>query len=198
MELKLEIPTIKRKEEAIQYIQEFYEYNSAINGVGGLNRYLDNYEGWLEKLEQDYVRVPSEEKVPARTYFLVRTSDDKIIGMINIRLALNKRLREYGGNIGYSIRPTERRKGYNKVNLYLALKVCQEYAIKEVLMDCDKDNLGSAKTIQALGGKLIREYFCEKDGSIVQDYKIDVDDSLVRYKKKYECNNKDFYDDFCI
>ncbi len=186
MELKLEIPTIKRKEEAIQYIQEFYEYNSAINGVGGLNRYLDNYEGWLEKLEQDYVRVPSEEKVPARTYFLVRLSDDRIIGMINIRLALNKKLREYGGNIGYSIRPTERRKGYNKVNLYLGLKVCQEYGIKEVLMDCDKDNPGSAKTIQALGGKLIREYFCEKDGCIVQDYKIDVDDSLVKYKERYE------------
>lgn len=185
MELKLEIPTIKRKEEAIQYIQEFYEYNSAINGVGGLDRYLDNYEGWLEKLEQDYIRVPNEEKVPARTYFLVRLSDDRIIGMINIRLALNKKLREYGGNIGYSIRPTERRKGYNKVNLYLALKVCQEYGIKEVLVDCDKDNPGTAKTIQALGGELIREYFCEKDGCIVQDYKIGVDESLVKYKEQY-------------
>ena len=94
MELKLEIPTIKRKQEAIEYIKEFYEYNSGINGVGGLDRYIDNYEGWLEKLEQDYVRIPSEEKVPARTYFLVRISDDRIVGMINIRLALNKRLRE--------------------------------------------------------------------------------------------------------
>lgn len=47
MELKLEIPTIKRKQEAIEYIKEFYEYNSGINGVGGLDRYIDNYEGWL-------------------------------------------------------------------------------------------------------------------------------------------------------
>lgn len=186
MELKLEIPSIKRKEEAIQYIQEFYEYNSAVNGVGGLNRYLDDYEGWLEKLEQDYVRIPSEEKVPTRTYFLVRISDDRIVGMINIRLVLNKRLCDYGGNIGYSIRPTERRKGYNKVNLYLALKVCQEYGIKEVLMDCDKDNLGSAKTIQSLGGILIREYFYEKDGCIVQAYKIDVEKSLDENKELYE------------
>ena len=111
MELKLEIPSLRRKEDALGYIQEFREYNSQINGCGGLDRYVDDYEGWLEKLEQDYVRVPSEEKVPARTYFLVRNSDDRIVGMINIRLALNEKLRKYGGNIGYSIRPTERRKG---------------------------------------------------------------------------------------
>ena len=45
--------------------------------------------------------------------------------MINIRLALNESLKKYGGNIGYCIRPVERGKGYNKINLYLGLKICQ-------------------------------------------------------------------------
>lgn len=121
-----EEPSIDRKEEAINYINEFYQYNSDINGVGGLHRYLDNYEGWLEKLEEDYTRIPNEEKVPSRTYFLVRESDNRIIGMINIRLALNEKLSKSGGHIGYSIRPSERRKGYNKINLYLGLKVCDD------------------------------------------------------------------------
>ena len=65
--LKYEVPNIYRKEDAISYIKEFIEYGSEINGVGGLDRYLDNYEGWLLKLEEDYIRIPSEEKVPART-----------------------------------------------------------------------------------------------------------------------------------
>ena len=186
MDLRLEIPSIQRKEEAIDYIREFKEYNSDINGVGGLDRYLDDYEGWLEKLEQDYVRVPSEEKVPARTYFLVRNADNKIVGMINIRLALNEKLRNYGGNIGYSIRPTERRKGYNKINLYLALKVCQAYGIKEVLMDCDKENLGSAKTMQALGGVLKREYYSEQYNEVIQDYVINVNKAIEDNMEKYE------------
>ena len=186
MELRFEVPSIKRKQEALDYIKEFKEYNSAINGSGGLDRYIDNYEGWLEKLEQDYVRVPSEEKVPARTYFLVRNSDDRIVGMINIRLALNEKLRKYGGNIGYSIRPTERRKGYNKINLYLGLKICQEYGIKEVLLDCDKYNLGSAKTMQALGGFMVREYYDDIDDEIVQAYIIDVDKSINDNRAKYE------------
>lgn len=113
-----EEPNIDRKEEALAYIKEFYAYNSSINGVGGLYRYLDDYEGWLKKLEEDYIRTPNEEKVPARTYFLVRENDKRIVGMINIRLALNEKLKKSGGHIGYSIRPTERRKGYNKINLY--------------------------------------------------------------------------------
>ncbi len=186
MELKLEIPSIKRKEQAIQYIKEFYEYNSAINGVGGLQRYLDNYEGWLEKLKQDYVREPNEEKVPTRTYFLVRKTDDKIIGMINIRLKLNEKLRKYGGNIGYSIRPTERRKGYNKINLYLGLKICKEYGIKEVLMDCNKENLGSAKTIKAFGGVMTMEDYNEQYNELIQYYSIDVDKAIEENRDIYE------------
>ena len=79
-------PTMEYKEKAIEFINEFYEYNSEINGVGGLYRYLDDYEGWLEKLEKDKKQPVTEERVPTETYFLVRKEDDKIIGMINIRL----------------------------------------------------------------------------------------------------------------
>jgi predicted acetyltransferase len=186
MELELEVPSLKRKEEAIEFINEFYDYNSQINGTGGLQRYLDNYEGWLKKLEAEYVRIPNEEQVPRRTYFLIRKSDNKIIGMINIRLALNKKLIYYGGSIGYSIRPTERRKGYAKINLYLGLKKCKEYGIKEVIVGCNKDNLGSARTIQSLGGILNKEMFYEPENRIVQDYIIDVDKSIEKYKDIYE------------
>lgn len=154
--------------------------------LGGLDRYLDNYDDWLQKVDEDRDRMPNEEKVPAETFFLVRELDDKIVGMINIRLALNERLKKFGGNIGYSIRPTERRKGYNKINLYLGLLCCQEHGIKEVLMDCDKENLASAKTMISLGGELIREYYNEDVKCLVQDYKINVNASLNNYSKIYE------------
>lgn len=179
-------PTKKYEEKAIEFINEFYEYNSKINGVGGLNRYIDDYDGWLKKLEEDRNRKEYDEKVPAETFFLVRESDDKIIGMINIRLALNEKLKKFGGNIGYCIRPTERGKGYNKINLYLALLCCQEHGIKEVLMDCDKENIASAKTMLALGGKLIKEYYDEENAHyIVQDYTIDVDKAIKENQDTY-------------
>ena len=189
--LKQVKPTKEHEKQAIEYIQEFYEYNSQINGTGGLQRYLQDYDGWLKKLEEDRNRIPNEDKVPAETYFLVRENDNKIVGMVNIRLALNEKLKKFGGNIGYSIRPTERRKGYNKVNLYLALLVCKRYGIKEVLMDCDKDNLASAKTIQHFGGTLIREYYDEENPKcIVQDYKIDIEKIEERESEKYASNKR--------
>lgn len=142
-----EVPHMGRKEEAIEFIEEFYKYNSSINGTGGLQRYLDDYEGWLEKLEEDYNRTVSSHKVPARTYFFVRENDNRIVGMINIRLALNERLMESGFNIGYSIRPTERGKDYNKTNLYLGLKICRDYGLRSVMLDADINNMASWKTM---------------------------------------------------
>lgn len=178
-----EKPSLERKEDAIAYINEFYAANSKINGSGGLHRYLDNYEEWLQKLENDRIIAPSEERVPALTYFLVREYDSKIVGMVNIRLSLNEKLRESGGHIGYSIRPSERRKGYNKINLYLALEKCQEHGISEAMLSCDKNNLASSRTMIALGGVLQREF--PKEEIIEQVYTINVEKSLEEHKDEY-------------
>ena len=179
-------PTKDYESQAIQYIKEFYEYNSEVNGSGSLDKFLNNYDGWLQKLEEDRNRPVTEERVPTETFFLVRESDNRIIGMINIRLALNENLKKFGGHIGYSIRPTERKKGYNKVNLYLGLLCCQEHGIKEVFMDCDKENPASAKTMIALGGNLIKEYYNEEKKYTLQDYIINVDKSIQVNKEKYD------------
>ena len=189
--LYLEVPTDARKNEAYEFIQEFLDNNSSINGSGSLHRYVNkeknNYGEWLEKLEEDYVRIPDENKVPSRTFFLIRESDNKIIGMINIRLVLNERLKNFGGNIGYGIRPSERGKGYNKINLYLGLKVCQNYGISKVLLDADKDNPASWRTIEALGGINIQEFFDNENAHcIVKDYEINVDESISKNSIIYE------------
>ena len=193
--LYLEKPTIERKKDAIEYINEFYKYGSFINGTGRLHDYLDNYEGWLDKLEDDFNSEVTDKRVPSVTYFLVRNSDNLIVGMINIRLKLNDYLKRGSGHIGYSIRPTERGKGYNKINLYLGLKKCAEYGIDKVLMDADLDNQASWKTMEALGGKRIKEWLDEEDNSMTVNYEINVKDSLDKYADTYnpmidEINNK--------
>lgn len=181
-----EAPTRARKKDAIKYIKEFYKYKSNINGVGGLDRYLRDYDGWMNHLIERKNTIPNEEHVPSETYFLVRCNDNKIVGMINIRTALNEKLKNGAGHIGYSIRPTERRKGYNKINLYLALKRCNELGIEEVLMDCDKENPASARTMMALGGVLIKERENTQTNMIEQVFTIDVKKSLSENSEKYE------------
>lgn len=178
-------PSIEYKEQCIEYIKEHIECNSEIHGVGGLNKYLDNYEEWLTKLEEERLIEPNEKLVPAETYLLVREEDNKVVGMINIRLTLNETLKAFGGHIGYGIRPSERRKGYNKINLYLALKRCSELGINEVLLDCSDYNIGSSSTMKALGGEKVKEYYNEKYGN-VHRYQINVIESLNKYRDLYE------------
>lgn len=191
-----EKPTLKRREDAYNYIQEFKDYNSEVVGASGLERYTheyNDYEGWLKKLEDDKKIVPCQLAVPNITYFLIRESDNKIIGMSNIRLVLNESLKNIGGHIGYSIRPIERNKGYNKINLYLGLKTCKELGIDKVLMSSKKANIASWKTMEGLGGVLVREFYEDFFYyEFIKNYEIDVNKSLEDYKEyeEYILDNK--------
>ena len=185
MKFKYVIPTLEYKDKAIEYIKEFIEYKSDINGSGGLDRYLDDYEGWLEYREESRNCPVSEDRVPAEEYFMVN-EDDEIIGMCNIRFTLNDRLKKFGGHIGYSIRPTKRGNGYNKINLYLALKECDKHNIDVVFMDADLDNPASWKTMEALGGVRVKEWYSEEYKETIVDYNINVKESLKKYKEEYE------------
>ena len=179
-----EEPSLKRKEEALMFIKEFIDNNSIIHGVSGLDSEYDDYEEWLSNLEKK--KTGYKNYVPGVAYFLIRENDNKIIGMISIRLELNDQLRECGGHIGYCIRPSERRKGYNKINLYLGLKVCDDNGIEEALLDADIDIFASWKTMEALGGKRIKSYIDPYDGSDSVKYSINVKEALDNYKDTYE------------
>ena len=173
--MRLVFPNIEYKDRAIDYINEFHEYGSGINGSGSLDRFLreSTYEAWLDKIlrDLDIANIP-EGRVPAITYFYVREEDGKIVGMVNIRLALNDRLREEAGHIGYSVRPTERRRHYATRMLEEALRVCDTIGIREVLVSCDKSNTASAGVIKNCGGILKSESFGGSGGETVQMYVI--------------------------
>ena len=94
-------------------------------------------------------------------------------------------MQRFGGNIGYGIRPTERRKGYNKINLYLGLIEASKVGLDRVMLDCDVNNLGSDRTMQALGGVLERTEIDPSDGILTNVYWFDVIDSIERYKDVY-------------
>ena len=162
--MKLVYPSLLYKEKAIQFVDEFYEYGSDINGSGGLERYLKeaSYEDWLKKLaaDIDIANVPKP-RVPGLTYFGVREEDDTIVGMVNLRLSTNDFIKNEVGHIGYSIRPLERRKHYATGMLQSALKVYDTIGIREVFLTCDKSNLASAGVIKNCGGELQEEFYSD-------------------------------------
>lgn len=188
----LEIPSIERKDDVLEFMQEFIDYRSDINGSGGLARLSRGmpYEEWLvdviKRSDDDYAK--SIDKVPATTYFTIRESDNKIVGMVNLRHYLDNKLRNIGGHIGYSIRPTERGKGYAKVQLYLALLECKKLGIEEAMVDCVKSNIKSEKTIIALGGVFDKQFYDQLGKRMLRNYWINVDESIEKYKDIYKEN----------
>ena len=106
----------------------------------------------------------------ATQFFYVRPSDRKIVGMIQVRYYFNEYLEKYAGHIGYSVRPSERRKGYAKQMLRDCLPFCREIGLESVLITCDEDNEGSRRTILANGGVYESTVFEPEEGLTLQRY----------------------------
>lgn len=85
-------------------------------------------------------------------YWIV--DDHEVVGTLSFRHALNDHLREVGGHIGYAVRESRRRQGYASAALALSLDRAREVGLDRVLLTCDDDNLGSARTIERAGGVL--------------------------------------------
>lgn len=189
-EFYLEEPSMERKQDIIEYMNEHVKYNLDINGSGSLDKILDGYtfeqalERCLNMQHEEYAKKIG--RCQSKTFLLVRSDDNKIVGTINVRWNLSEEMKQFGGNIGYGIRPTERRKGYNKINLYLGLIEAKKLGLDKVMLDCAVDNLGSSKTMEALGGILERTEIDPYDGILTSVYWIDVDDSIEKYKDIYQ------------
>lgn len=185
-ELELVFPTKEYKEKVEEYLQEFFDNGECeIAGDGGLDR-IKNFDECLRKIQNDLSEENIEDnRIPATLYLTIRKSDNKIVGNLQIRHKLNDKLLLYGGHIGDSVRPSERRKGYATEQIRLALQKCKELGIDNVLMACDKTNIGSAKSIQNNGGILENEIFV--DNELVQRYWISLKKRFVTNPMNMKC-----------
>lgn len=173
--LKLVKPTNEYKDQVMRYREIFIEKNESMDGCALLEK-CNTYEEWLD-FDRRFLKEYGKEYVPSEVYLAIRKSDNKLLGIIDIRKRLSDFLYKYGGSIGYSVIPEERRKGYATEMLNQLLQKCRAMNINRVLLTCDKDNIGSVKTIKANGGVLENEVIDEVDlgeSGIIQRYWINL------------------------
>lgn len=153
---KLVKPTLSMEKEYVDYITEWEATEEKIVPNAAKRDSMSFKELVTKWKEYESERMYEKGLVPSSMYFLI-DNHNKIYGAIDIRHELNDYLLRYGGHIGYGIRPSQRRKGYASQMLTLALPIVKELGISKALITCDKNNVGSAKTIMNNGGILENE-----------------------------------------
>ena len=135
---------------------------------------VDDFAATVQRLRDRArgVGLP-EGYVPDSTYWLVR-EDGTVLGVSNLRHRLDAALEDYGGHIGYTIRPSERRKGYGTRLLELTLAKARERGLERVLITCDPENIGSVRVIQKNGGVLASESYSERAKRMTSRYWIEL------------------------
>ena len=168
MNLKLVKGALEYKRQIVDMLDEWHATGEKI--VPYAIRRVDyrDFENYLSSLE---VTDESSGLVPDSTFFCLDIDRDIMVGAVNIRHYLNEGLLLNGGHIGDGVRPSERRKGIATQMIRLALEECKKLGIDRVLMVCDKDNIGSAKSIINNGGVMENEITVE--GILEQRYWIE-------------------------
>lgn len=154
MKLKLVKATNEYKSQITEMMDEWYASGEKI--IPYAIRRLDyhNFEYYCKNLES---KDTNSGFVPDSTFFCLDEERNIMVGAVNIRHQLNESLLLNGGHIGDGVRPSERRKGIATKMIELALKECKQLGIDKVLMVCNKENIGSAKSIINNGGILENE-----------------------------------------
>ena len=164
---------VKLEPKYRRHLNEMMEewYAAGENIVPYAIRRLDyrDFDNYIENLEG---KDDTKGLVPDSTFFCLDEDADQFVGAVNIRHYLNESLLLNGGHVGDGVRPSQRRRGIATKMIGLALEECRKLGIGRVLMVCDKENIGSAKTIQRNGGVLENEV--EVNGVTEQRYWIEL------------------------
>ena len=169
-ELRLIAPSADYSEQIAAYRREFLERGDSMDGTGSLSR-MDNPAEWLRQVED--LRNPEtvpKNWVPSTQFLCVREADNRLVGLIQLRHRFNAFLEQFGGHIGYSVRPDERRRGYARWMLSAILPYCRKIGLTRVLVTCLAENEASRRTILACGGEYESTVWDEDAGETLERY----------------------------
>ncbi|MGT2911536.1 GNAT family N-acetyltransferase [Streptococcus cameli] len=167
--LYLAKPSMDWQDQLLDYRHAFQD--ERLHGGNHLDK-MNSISDWLEHIEaSSSYETCQEGRSPSSTFLCIRECDQKMVGICNIRHDLNQDfLINIAGHIGYSIKPSQRKKGYATEQLRLTLLEAQKLGINRVLVTAAEWNIASQKTILANGGIYEDSRFDDSDQEMMFRY----------------------------
>lgn len=168
-------PSMNFEKEIAAYRQEMLDADSSFDGCFSMKRmpnikeYVDHCIEWANPR-----READERGAWGNVLLAIRKSDMKMVGCMQVHNVLTKRMKNYTGHVGYSVRPSERRKGYAKKMLAKAVDFLSSFGFEEIVVSCLPENEASKKTILSNGGEYIETVFLDEDKVYLEKYKIKI------------------------
>lgn len=157
-EIRLITPTPELSSQAAAFKAEFYAAGErTIPGSYKLDNDKYTYTAWLHILEQNRSKATANPKFGTSETYFAAAGNGTLVGILNLRHTLTA-FYENSGHIGYSVRPSQRGKGYAPAMLSAALKLAKQAGMPSLLAVCRADNLPSRNTILHCGGQLQRTF----------------------------------------
>ena len=168
-------PTMNYADEITAYRQEMLDAGSPFDGCFSMKRmpdpqeYVDYCIGWANPS-----REAGGQGAWGNVLLVIRKSDMKMVGCMQVHSVLTQWMKDFTGHVGYSVRPSERRKGYAKRMLAKALDFLETFGFEEINVSCLPENTASKKAIIANGGEYVETVFLERDNVHLEKYRIRV------------------------
>lgn len=155
MRLKLVAPSLALEAPFMAMVDEFlaagereYVYEEVL-----FNRGFEAYVAWLAKGERDALEGLS----PWSAYWAVAEETGMLVGISSLRHKLSPFMAQFGGHIGYRVRPSERRKKFGSAILRLTLKKASSIGITKALVVCTPENTASQGVLRICGAEFENE-----------------------------------------
>lgn len=167
--ISFSLPAEENRDDVLSFYNEIERENETCIGFGGCK----NFDAWLAGMKNRHTGTNLPDGYVRENFYLCYDGDE-MVGVFSLKFELTEFLLNYGGHIGYAVRPSKRNRGFATQMLKQGAELARQYGFDKILCVCDDGNYASEKVILKNGGVLENRLYDSDESVFVKRYWIEL------------------------